>query len=322
MSSFLYKAPPRSGKSYHVVVQEIIPAILQRRQVFTNVAGLNLREISWCTGVPLCEMRVQQVSKAWLEYHCQVHENDPDLKTLRCPLGCLIVVDEPQMVWPNREWKDTPQTWINFLQYHGHADIDIVFMTQDVEQLDKAVRRLCNEYYDVLNNKWMALWGISNSYTVVMRLSLGGLIVNKKDYYFEQKYFRCYKSAVQTTQQLSRKRPMPRVFKFAVLALLFFAGALYNLHHRHFGIIKSADSVSSVPASLAPHDFPGVPRPAGSVSVSSSTVVPFVPVPSEKIASESFSASEKSKCSLKPWRMRYTDHSTGEIIEKSGFSCR
>lgn len=215
-------SPPGSGKTYHVIVNEIIPALKAGRHVYTNIDGVDLREISLIIGVPVAQFNFHKVTrKEEVERLFAANHDDPQCLTLQAEKGALLVIDEAEAMWLNRQWESTAQTFIYFLKYHRHVDCDVVFMGTYLESFDKALRNVGGMYYSYMNYKFLGVPLASGKYRVKMRLDADAQPLVTSTYKFEVKYFRCYRSALQVTQQLNKKFPIPKQVYVLAACVIF-----------------------------------------------------------------------------------------------------
>jgi len=116
-----------SGKTYHAITQYLLPAVLDRRRVWTNIEGINLREISHVTGVPLCEINIKVVpdKDAW-ERKLRLPEKDLKYRSIRNLAASLVIIDEAQLIWYNRDYEKTSKEFVFFLTKSRHIDCDVV----------------------------------------------------------------------------------------------------------------------------------------------------------------------------------------------------
>lgn len=69
---------------------------------------------------------------------------------IHIPYGSIIIVDEADKYWPNRDWQSTPSEFIEFLKYIGHNHLTLILITQVYGNLDKKIRELSMEHYHIL----------------------------------------------------------------------------------------------------------------------------------------------------------------------------
>lgn len=193
MAIYLYYGKVGDGKSYHVVATEILPAVRDGRKMYVYMDGLNPRRLSQLSGrnsnVVLWET-VDQVREA-----CRLDVDDREGVGLRVDRGSLIVVDEAQLVWDAREWKNTGKEALAFFEYHRHFGLDVVVITQSPGRLDKGLVRLANECLHVKNLRFLStLFG--RRYVVNVRQSpYDREPVATLRGKFEDNIFACYRSA-------------------------------------------------------------------------------------------------------------------------------
>lgn len=190
----LYYGKIGDGKTYHVVANEIIPAVKDRRKIYTNIDGLDVRALSHITGVAVGEIDITVWrQKSEILAAMQVAADDSDGITLPIARGALVVIDECQMVWDARDFKNTTKGFLTLLEYHRHYGLDLVFLTQNVKRAENAITRLANYSYQVRN---LRILGAANRYIINVRQTpLDTEILERKHGVFDSRIFRCYKSA-------------------------------------------------------------------------------------------------------------------------------
>lgn len=133
-----YTGLPRSGKSYSVVKNVILPSLQQGREVYTNIP---LTEIAHDQFPGL----IHQLERDWFS----------DLQLFdKFPAGSVVVLDELWRRWPSGLKSNmVPFADKEFLAEHGHnvsADghtTRVVLVTQDLSQVAAFVRDLVDKTY-------------------------------------------------------------------------------------------------------------------------------------------------------------------------------
>lgn len=74
----------------------------------------------------------------------------PDFED-RAKRGCLYVIDEVHTFFGAREWQNTGTDCTFFLTQHRKLRCDVIFITQHPDQVDKALRRLAQDYVQMRN---------------------------------------------------------------------------------------------------------------------------------------------------------------------------
>lgn len=136
-----YVGLPRSGKSYSVTANVIIPALKEKRKVYTNIP-MNQEKLQSDFGMTVIafDLKDIQSNPDWFE--------NIDLD------GAVIVMDELWRLWPSgMTAKNIPESHKSFLAEHGHRvgengkTIEIVAVTQDLSQLASFCRQLIETTY-------------------------------------------------------------------------------------------------------------------------------------------------------------------------------
>ena len=123
MAITAYTGPPGSGKSYALVEQVIVPAVMAGRRVLTNVAGVDPDKVrAYCQGKmdepSRCGSVVLFDGRQATEPHFFPTEEIPDSETF-VKGGDLIVFDEWRLYWPKRG--KLPSADLEpFLRWHRH----------------------------------------------------------------------------------------------------------------------------------------------------------------------------------------------------------
>lgn len=65
------------------------------------------------------------------------------------PYGSIVIVDEADEIFPNREWQDTPPELIELLKYIGHNHMLLIFICQVLGNLDKKIRELTMQHFHI-----------------------------------------------------------------------------------------------------------------------------------------------------------------------------
>lgn len=113
---------PGSGKS--TVATMLIRK--SKKKVFTNVAGIQSGN---CESITDDEVRA-------------LGEWSP-------PEGSLVVVDECGIIFNGRHWKSFPKKLNEYMRKHRHYKVDVIYLSQGWEDVDKTLRDLCVELYHI-----------------------------------------------------------------------------------------------------------------------------------------------------------------------------
>lgn len=146
---------PGSGKTLSAIKRFLLPAVKQGRKIYANIEGLDLLRLSIFVGVDYEKVEKQVIA------HENYNEKDKELfkfSTSRVSrlfdecekdkAGCLMIIDEAQIFWNNRAYASKENIdLLPLLQKHRHYGIDLVFLTQNIDQLDIGIRRLAQVHY-------------------------------------------------------------------------------------------------------------------------------------------------------------------------------
>ena len=151
---------PGSGKSYEAVVK-IIDNLKMGRVVCTNIDGMEIekhqRYLQTITGLSDYQFKNQffflnktDVVQFWKTYQV-TSDLEGTLVTTDvpiCPKGALIIIDEAHKFFNARDWQNTQNRELgDWASTHRHEGYDLIFITQDIEKVDKQVRTLTEWTY-------------------------------------------------------------------------------------------------------------------------------------------------------------------------------
>lgn len=183
---------PRSGKTYEVVTQHIIPALKDGRKIITNiplnvewfvdVLGAQVRDL-----IVLIDGKYHEFGKArpfstaddFLKY--DTWRNDKNQ-------GVYFFIDECHLAMPkgrtNNELKE-------YLSMHGHYGHDIMLLTQNFRKVDIDVRDMVEVCYHTTK---LSMLGKDTEYVLKVSEGVSRNFVNQTHKVYESKYFGAYKS--------------------------------------------------------------------------------------------------------------------------------
>jgi zona occludens toxin len=153
---------PGSGKSYEAVLEHILPALKQGRDVITNINGINFEAFSASTNIPLPIILmlmtvINHLEIDDLEQRYNTVKSDFIQKTKK---DSLVVIDEVQNLWPTTRQKEN-EAVSKYVSEHRHEGLDIVLMGQDRRDVHTIWRRRINRLLTF--NKLQAV-GLETSY--------------------------------------------------------------------------------------------------------------------------------------------------------------
>jgi hypothetical protein len=278
MAIYLYYGKIGDGKTYHVLANEVVPAARKGRKIYTNLDGLNVRRLSQYVDREVDVIQWESVDQIRAAFN--LAQDDKEGASLVVDRGALLIVDEAQMIFDSRQWKDTGPGVLRLCEYHRHFGLDIVFITQSPGRLDKSLCRLANESLHVKNLRFLgSMFGkryvINVRQTPWDRETMATMTGS-----FKPEIFALYRSSVVNARARVSKSAVKITWLVApagiALALLFFT------RNGGFGFTKVARMqpvsgsvvAASVPSADSPRlaaslvDSPSMRVHAGAVSMS------------------------------------------------------
>lgn len=206
MANIVYYGKIGDGKTYHVMANEILPAVKAGRRIYSNIEGLDHREIAFYAGVPLADLKITQWENSdEIRSHLVADRDDKEGVSLKIDKGSLVVVDEAQLVYDAREFKNTGKNFLTLLEKHRHWGLDIVFITQNPKRLEGAICRLANRCYQVKNLGFLStIFG--SRYVIHHRQTPFDDVVQTSHGRLKPEIFKLYRSAVQHGEQTHKTK--------------------------------------------------------------------------------------------------------------------
>lgn len=279
MTAVIHHGPPGSYKSFAIVQDIVIPALMKGRTVVTNIRGLDdIDRIAQAMDVEIPDgtqlIHVGQRSKEDYEKMATFHH--------WVPVGALICIDEAQAVYPTRLRSlsvfDVPegQERENYngeampvdveraFDMHRHFNWDIYISTPNIAKIHKEIRGVCEYAYrhrDMsgllpwIKNQWREFKHDSEQSGKSVSHYIGSPVVKKADL----RVFECYRSTATGEAKSSNENknifndPKLRVFlSVAVFALCVFIYALWGAVERYSDRINQNTEASVTPSAAAP----------------------------------------------------------------------
>lgn len=177
------------------MADHIIPALQKGRRVYARIDGLDHDKIATAAGLDL--ERVDQLLVELTEQQVQ------KLPQLEIDKDSLVVLDELQNYWPQGK-AQLPPDIVKWIAEHGHHGLDVLCMGQLLKDchrtwVNRTNRKIQFIKKDVLGKpneyKWIMYTGTPDS-----RGNVKFIEVQKGDLPYDQKYFGCYKSHSEGTE--------------------------------------------------------------------------------------------------------------------------
>lgn len=308
MPIYSLEGTPGSGKTLYCV-QKIIPDFLKikdgqgnlvPRHIYTNIEGLKPEIICALAGIPyesiadyfhalgrrIDEQGRPYEDKDYVRYWYYEEDSIEWIETLNgnrtkervpnpekarlIPLGSLIIIDEVQNYYSNRDFATAySKACIDYITKNRHYGWSLWWMSQSVESVDVTFRRN-TQYVYFLERK--EIYGSNNSSSVKMYEGwLAGDKVNtppfaKQTFKFDKRYFACYNSYVQGAGE--EKRYKTNVFLqhkgFMTMVILMVLGIIFIAFHNPIeaitgnGKYKRTHATATATATPIHQSFSGV----------------------------------------------------------------
>lgn len=241
MSLQAYTGPPGAGKSYALMADVIVPAVMKGRRVLTNLDGVKpdlVRQYCIDKGATAPGEVVLFDGHDSIKEGFFPRNNDDQDATLRP--GDLFVMDEVRMYWPRRG--AFPGHLVNFIRYHRHftaadgTSTDMVLATQLASDFHQDFRGVTERTFRF---KKLGTIGLKDRYVWEMwegHLQSKGESVATGNGKYKDEIFQLYKSysggvgketAVDTRANVFKSPKTWAIVAGMVLALLAGIGGLF-----------------------------------------------------------------------------------------------
>lgn len=169
MAVTLYTGPPGSGKSYAMVSEVIIPAMLQGRRIVTNIDGLQVDKVrEYCKEkdptADLGEIVLFDGNDSHDPLFWPHQDLDPSLTFIKA--GDLVIFDEWKLYYVE-SGKLQSDTVVPFIRWHRHftdengISCDLIIATQVAADVHRQVRGVIEKSYDFFK---LSMVGFSRGY--------------------------------------------------------------------------------------------------------------------------------------------------------------
>lgn len=191
---------PGSGKSYEAVIRHIMPALIKKRKVVTNIP-LN---IEWFCSVvgEHCRDLIVQIDGGFHNYGGKRYFSDAE-HFLRYQdwrnednQGVFFVVDECHLCMPRaagagEDRVSTQQELKEYLSMHRHYGHDILLLSQNFRKVDRDVVDMIQNCYYTIKKSFL---GQDDKYICKVADGVSRNIVATHEREYEKKYFAAYQS--------------------------------------------------------------------------------------------------------------------------------
>lgn len=285
MSIVAITGRPGGGKSYEAVRYHIIPAIKEGRKVITNIP-LNISHI---------KLIYSDIDESLIEVRQFGFHDYGDLRPFSTPkeftdetwrhpdtnVGALFVIDEAHLSLPSQ---GTPKPICEYMTMHRHYGVDIVFVTQNLRQMNRDIVNLIEVVYRCSKNR---ILGFDDRYTKKVQDGNRGEVLNVEQRVYDPEYFRFYQSHTHSNKavkeaSLKDVKPIWKhwTFKFGMIFMVFAIVIMYQSCGKISDMNKRTKEASNTKAYLENHQADKPAVPASQPVTASTAVTPVSAAPS------------------------------------------
>jgi zona occludens toxin (predicted ATPase) len=272
MTIFFFTGTPGSGKTYEAV-EKILNNLRLGKCVYTNIDGMD---------DPHCQETLKVLAGLDdLQFGNQFHHLGNSREVIEnfwdhCPeRNSLIVLDEVQKYFSNRDWQATKNRLFgDWASTHRHEGYDLVIITQNAERIDSAVRSLTEWNYCFRKiNFFGSLVQKGYLCNIYAGEDTAGQPLKRASRRYKSKIFSCYQSyaakdikeqSIMPTINVLRHPvflAIPIVLGFTVY-MIFFKSSLATgdifgtkkIQQKALSVIDASEAKASTPPSSPGHD--------------------------------------------------------------------
>jgi hypothetical protein len=194
-----------------------------------------------------------------------------------------IFIDETQFTFNARDWASADRDFFKWLSVSRHDNVDVYFLTQNVNNIDKQIRGLVHRLFWVKNLEDFQIAGIGYPFAHFSMATIDADFKTQLDYTIikkDKRLFGCYVSKqhssafagigvapvvnVQSTIGKKRKRKAMIIRAFGIVGLLLLLGAgLYWYKRMNAPGGFAGEPAVRAPASVVASGIPAALLPSG-----------------------------------------------------------
>ncbi len=200
MALLLITGVAGTGKTLYALQKYIIPELKKGNAVYSNIDGLVLSRVAI-----LFDVDIIQLERTYFKL------NNPKRFWEEVPKNVMIVIDEGQNIFHNREWQDKDNIdCVKYLMEHRHYGHQVLMITPSVDTIDAGVRRVAeftykHKSFSMIGNKKTVKCAIfSQANTTMAPLQLF-------TWHHDTRIYDCYKSYFE--EGTKEVKPRVNIFK-------------------------------------------------------------------------------------------------------------
>jgi zona occludens toxin (predicted ATPase) len=204
---YFFTGTPGSGKTYEAV-KMIFDELRKGKRVYTNIDGMEHPDCQEALRV-MSGLDRFEFSERFI--HFGFDRNVIENFWEHCEPNSLIVIDEVQKFFSNRDWaSDKNKGFGDWASTHRHEGYDLVIITQAAARIDSAVRDLVEWNYVFRKINFFG-GAIQKRYlcNVYAGSDTAGAPIKRDIRHYNAKIFRCYKSYV--SEDIKEQTILPNI---------------------------------------------------------------------------------------------------------------
>ena len=213
-----------SGKTYYCIEKFLLPALKSNRHVYTNIDmgdEKGLEFLAQCRFSIYLKKDVRELLyvKPFEELRELLILNDMEGLSLRVQKGSVIIIDEAQMIFDYLSVNSVDKRIYHLFAYARHFGLDLIFITQSPELLNKFILKLCNQFLLISGKKQISTLA-KNVYHVEYSNTQDGILLAKSISRYNVEIFSLYRSYVSSSDDIFKQYLPQGALKIIVMVVI------------------------------------------------------------------------------------------------------
>lgn len=216
MAVLLMTGVAGTGKTLYAIQKYIIPELKRGGVVYSNIDGLDVNRLAifYDMDVFIVEKNYRKITDVKYFYK-------------EAEINSLIVLDEVQNIFNNREWQEQANNdCIKYCMEHRHYGHQVIFITPAIDSVDAGIRRVVQFTYK--HKSFSAIGLLKNVKCAIFdQCNIQREPLQVFNWKHDEKIYSCYKSYFNdgTKEKKPKIQPVPKMLIFMIF--LVFAIMIY-----------------------------------------------------------------------------------------------
>lgn len=137
MAVLIHTGVAGTGKTLYAIQKYLIPELKKGGIVYTNIDGIDIHRLA-----VIYDIDIIQAEQNYRPI------NDPKYFYKEAVINSLIIIDEAQNIFNNRDWKEQANNdCIKYIMEHRHYGHQVIFLTPAIDSVDAGIRRVVQFTY-------------------------------------------------------------------------------------------------------------------------------------------------------------------------------